>query len=143
MAEPKPWDRLPGEKPEWYQRFLIYLRLGPDRSVDAVWQHLGGRGPAPTSWHQAAQSYNWEERAKAYDEAGQPDAQEDPLLPSINELAIRALRIIDREITRLESLPELKDSDVARLSRLVRALRYLGAISTIAHGEEEIVVKFD
>jgi hypothetical protein len=35
-SEKRAYDRLPGEKAVWYQRFQLYCRLGRQRSVQAV-----------------------------------------------------------------------------------------------------------
>ncbi len=71
------WERLSGEPALWYERFRIYLELGPNRSLRQA--YLISRGDkakegkaelplsAPNSWRRASYQYQWEARVNAYD----------------------------------------------------------------------------
>lgn len=76
-----PWAQLAHEPPKWYERFLMYLRLGPeDRSLHAAYVvSLKGKGrkrskaeltraSVPQSWRNAFAKYEWAARVKAHDE---------------------------------------------------------------------------
>lgn len=78
------WDRWPGEPSRWFDRFECYRALGPGRSVDgafAAWRagldaRAGGKrgakgregSRANRHWYAAAQRWEWERRATAYDD---------------------------------------------------------------------------
>lgn len=72
----QPWEPMSGEDSRWYERFSQYLALGAARSVRAVYNaELSQRGkpsehskPVPSSWTQASHRFEWQRRAKAYDE---------------------------------------------------------------------------
>lgn len=67
---------MPGEDSRWYERFSRYLALGAARSVRAVYNaELATRGkpsehskPVPSSWTQASRRFEWQRRAKAFDD---------------------------------------------------------------------------
>jgi hypothetical protein len=68
------WDRQSDETEEWYDRFRLYLYMGPDRTLasahafatrlakGAVHAQLG-------SWRRAAQRHQWQARAADFDAA--------------------------------------------------------------------------
>lgn len=91
------WDRRPGEPSRWFDRFEHFRALGPQRSVDRaalVWSR-GGGATAPSAagavsagtvggadrdakggkgtranrhWYAAAERWEWQARAAAYDD---------------------------------------------------------------------------
>lgn len=66
------WDRQTGETEEWYERFKLYLYMGPDRTIAASHAFAGrvARGAAHghlESWRRAAKRHLWKERAAAFD----------------------------------------------------------------------------
>lgn len=70
----KPWERQEGEPARWFLRFRNYLKLGPRRSVNAVFererQEKAGwkaTNKAGTRWYDTALRWQWEARAEAYD----------------------------------------------------------------------------
>lgn len=96
-GQEKPWLRQSGESTLWFNRFTVYLELGPKRSLRAAVAKerasirlvkepqkapvKGSRAkkaaevqpvviPAevPGSWKQASRSWRWVERCKAFDE---------------------------------------------------------------------------
>ena len=72
----EPWEPMPGEDARQYERFTRFLALGAARSVRAVYNaELATRGkpsdhskPVPSSWSLASHRFEWQRRAKAYDE---------------------------------------------------------------------------
>jgi hypothetical protein len=81
MAEPerKPWEQRPDEPEAAFVRFLIYLNLGPGRSLNAAYRtflsNLGEategheRPQAPGQWHRDMRLFGWLSRARAWDVA--------------------------------------------------------------------------
>jgi hypothetical protein len=68
----KSWDRQAAETEEWYDRFALYLYMGPTRTVAAAHAFATrfARGAAqgqPDSWRRAARRYDWKRRAAAFD----------------------------------------------------------------------------
>lgn len=81
------WHRQPGEPAKWFDRFSLYLQLGPGRSLWAAYQQArqrsgaesaGKRGQGmPRSWRLAAERYQWQLRAEAYDTSKQQEELEE------------------------------------------------------------------
>jgi hypothetical protein len=70
---PGPWSRREDEDGLWYDRFLLYVSLGPSRTVQQARSKAKTAGTqAPkndvTDWVRQAQLYDWEPRAGAYDD---------------------------------------------------------------------------
>jgi hypothetical protein len=66
------WDRLAGETEEWYDRFRIYLYMGPNRTVAAAHTFAtrfakGAAHPQLSSWERAARRREWKARAADFD----------------------------------------------------------------------------
>lgn len=70
------WERWSSEPARWFYRFDTYYRtLGPERSLLAAYRYWyeaeKGRKSqtvsAPTSWRDAADRWQWSERAEAWD----------------------------------------------------------------------------
>lgn len=73
------WDRLPGEGTRAYHAFLIYRDLGPARTLEEVYRVVQettkskrSRGKSPTTHASGringwSSSWNWVERARAWD----------------------------------------------------------------------------
>ena len=74
-GERNPWDRLPSESSQWYDRFWTYVQLGPARRTieecyrvrSALESGLVGQR-APGDWSRRARQWDWETRAIRYDE---------------------------------------------------------------------------
>ncbi len=72
-----PWERMPGEPNDWYDRFFkYYLKQGTRRSIMEAYrrevkvEHEGvipSTSPSPR-WHLKAYQWNWQVRAEAFDE---------------------------------------------------------------------------
>lgn len=77
-APPRPiWERQPREPALWFARFETYRLLGPERTLHAARRATGRISPnrirkpeafAGGSWYTAAQRWNWQARAEAWDE---------------------------------------------------------------------------
>src|SRR5258708_2251886 len=69
----KPWERMEGEPARWFLRFRNSLKMGPRRTVNAVFererQEKAGKptNKAGSRWYNAALHWQWEARAEAYD----------------------------------------------------------------------------
>lgn len=77
------WMPRENEPSRWYERFLIYLRLGPDRSLHAAYveyrkaresarkraKTVRERYGVPRSWKTGFERFSWAERATAKDKA--------------------------------------------------------------------------
>lgn len=69
------WDKQIGEPTEWYARFVSYLLTGPKRSIlgtnnlERKRNTLPPQRSTPSSWIKMSRRWNWEERAKRFDDA--------------------------------------------------------------------------
>ena len=66
------WDRQSGETEEWYDRFRLYLYMGPDRTIAAAHAFAtrlakGAVHAQLGSWRRAAQRHQWQARAADFD----------------------------------------------------------------------------
>jgi len=61
-----PWSRLKGEPIAAYRAFVVYLELGPGRSIAKAHKARGGSGPGRVL-ERYSSKYNWVARAEAYD----------------------------------------------------------------------------
>lgn len=69
-TERKKWDQLENEPDRAYARFLVYLHLGPGRSIEKAYQsEENGRKRKSSSgtWNDDSANYLWVERAAAFD----------------------------------------------------------------------------
>lgn len=67
----KPWHQMDGESVAAYRRFLLYLRLGKGRTLQALWQQVEAERNAqrtfPRSWSTLARKHEWDVRAREWD----------------------------------------------------------------------------
>ena len=64
----------PIEPPEWYNRFHIYLTLGPSRTITAALRNWTGSKSKPSITRcRQADAWNWKERAMAFDQANRKE----------------------------------------------------------------------
>ena len=96
------WDRHTDEMATWYDRFTVYLYMGPDRTVAAA-HGLATRlakGAAlgqPASWRRAALRHHWKERAAAFDaEIGRKTLAGDERLRMVAELLHQVYGVLRR-----------------------------------------------
>lgn len=70
----KPWEQQEGEPNDWYVKFDAFRLLGPNRSLTGAYnklRHDEGKPKAkssPPTWRKAANAWNWEARALAWDQ---------------------------------------------------------------------------
>ena len=68
----QPWDRQKGESARAFEAFLVYLQMGPERSVRAVAQKLSKSYTLAGRW---SSTYHWVERCRAWDTYLQQEAK--------------------------------------------------------------------
>lgn len=68
-----PWEKQPDEPNEAFAQFLIYLGLGPERTLQAAYQiYISDKHPGmhnavvPVSFKNTAKTWDWERRAVAF-----------------------------------------------------------------------------
>lgn len=70
------WERQEGEDTMWYDRFFVFLRMGPSRTLlGAVHEVEKAQKSAekhsvsiPGAWSDAAKKWDWRKRAEAWDD---------------------------------------------------------------------------
>lgn len=70
------WERQEGEDTMWYDRFLVFLRMGPSRTMlgavhlveEAEKSREKQSSKTPGAWNDAAKEWNWQKRAEAWDD---------------------------------------------------------------------------
>ena len=71
MADVKIWEQRTDEPDRAYACFLVYLQLGPGRSLERAYQSASARNRKKTqasgTWTYYSTQYSWIERAAAYD----------------------------------------------------------------------------
>lgn len=68
----QPWERQKGESARAFEAFLVYLQMGPDRSIQAVSHKLAKSIPLIKRW---SSENNWVERCRAWDNYLQQEAK--------------------------------------------------------------------
>lgn len=68
----QPWERQKGESARAFEAFLVYLQMGPDRSIQAVSHKLAKSIPLIKRW---SSDNNWVERCRAWDNYLQQEAK--------------------------------------------------------------------
>lgn len=124
MNERKPWEQRDGEPDAAYKRFLAYLRLGPQRSLEAAYRvycEKAGKGrkrpEPPGNWRRDYTAYEWRKRADAYDIDCLRRDGRDVVLDFI-----ASLRIIARKSRKV-----LEDAEPTGWSAAVSSVQALGA----------------
>lgn len=65
--ERKPWEQLEDEPDRAYARFLVYLNMGPGRSVEKAIEAAKGEKRRNGQWERDGSTFNWKDRATAFD----------------------------------------------------------------------------
>jgi hypothetical protein len=80
-SEKRAYDRIPGEKALWYQRFMLYCRLGRQRSVQAVLEieHAGTKAQLGTK-----NIYDDERRFDAFKDLRSSSVRDDDTTPQLS-----------------------------------------------------------
>lgn len=107
--ERKIWEQMEQEPDLWFGRFRAYLLMGFKRSVSAVFQMEAeeNRGNQSTEthgyWYEYAKKYNWEKRAKAYDQHW--IEEQDAIIKQEREIVLRSGFAVQHK--RIQSLDKL------------------------------------
>lgn len=134
------WERQPKEPTQWYERFQLYLYLGPARSLIAVYraeakskksaEERGRARNVPGAWFAAVKRWDWYARAIAFDDAERKKrdalyaARADEILAS--GFAVRFTRIAE-----LNRLAELLQEEIWTDDK-----RWLPDVKQIGSGED-------
>ena len=127
---PKLWQPQPDEPPVWYNRFHIYLKLGPSRTLPTayrIWAGSQGR-PSRTTRKQST-NWNWKERAMAYDRANRKElaALETPRTAEARTRRLRGMvRIINNTADALDTA-DLKNLSTEKAHELLPSICLLFA----------------
>ena len=68
------WERQEGEPNNWYSRFVLFLQMGPSRSllgavnIEKAQKSQEKLNYVSQAWREAAKQWNWRERAESWDE---------------------------------------------------------------------------
>jgi hypothetical protein len=125
------WDRQPNEPARWFARFETYRLLGPSRTIEAAFQaeartaNLTAARPGQ-AWYNAAQRYDWQTRAEAWDNAQRARiaAIEEPRRVDARE---RRIAMIDHILTAVYDVLRLTDlhNPAPELARTLPTVRTL------------------
>ena len=131
------WERLPGEKSLWYDRFWTYVQIGPTRTLDECYRRrlsvesaLSGTR-APSAWGEQARKWAWAARAAAYDAEYRErvDARMDDRKRWARE---HRLAVIERSLGLVMAAIEAAKLDDLE-SEPERARRMLGPLRSLLH----------
>jgi hypothetical protein len=111
--EQYPWAQQEGEPDLWYGRFNRFRLMGTRRSVNAVFRREFQRTArirenqrgleAGGDWYDTAKRWNWEQRARAYDEYQR--AKEDQIIAEERERVLRSgFALMHKRIKELDRL---------------------------------------
>jgi hypothetical protein len=67
LSDNAPWEKMPQETDLWYERFFLYLTLGPTRSIPQLIQNLGMSPASASSFYPISKKFSWKQRAQAWD----------------------------------------------------------------------------
>ena len=129
-SSPKPWQPQPEEPPEWYNRFHIFLNMGPSRTLAAAyreWANSDGK-PSGAASRQSAK-WNWKERAMAYDQANREEkaAFEADRAAEARERRIRRNNKILESVAAALDTADLENLSTEEARALLPSLRLLYA----------------
>ncbi len=129
-TSPKPWDQQPDEPLVWYNRFHIYLTLGPSRSFTAAFHEWSGSdGKHSSTVSQRAKEWRWKERALAYDQANREEkaAFEADRAAEARERRIRRNNKILESVAAALDTADLENLSTEEARALLPSLRLLYA----------------
>lgn len=139
---PEIWERQPRESSKAYAAFCIYRDMGPDRSIEKVYEKRSKRGPLSRlkNW---SVKHNWVERANAYDdylERKKREEKEKAILEMAERHARLAMAFQQRIAQRLQEIDpaELSPADMARWLDIATKLERLSRGEPTEIGKQEI-----
>lgn len=150
-----PWDRRDNEPALWYNRFEIFRRMGPWRSIDGAYRKsLVAEGKVQdlspeesrkrrsgVSWNRRAKQDDWVIRAEAWDayERERFERSEESRVAAARQRRLEASERIQRDVLAAidnAKLSELKTSAAREaLGELRRLLVDMINIERVDHGE--------
>lgn len=162
MEEKDLWERMVGEKTDYYNKFVMYRdmdtgRVKNKRSIRMLAEELGC---SRQSLEKLSVKFNWVERAEAYDlylEQRQRQKREKEILKMHDDHALAASQLVKKALNRLLRLPDdaISAADVVRMldtgvkiERLSRGEstenKHLSGSATITHdGNVEVKRRID
>ena len=145
------WERQAGESGLWFSRFDKFFRpLGPERNLLRAYKNWyraeKGRESqsvsAPTSWREAAEQYQWRDRAQAWDVAQRLKRlqAEDEVRRRNRE---RRLALLNGLLARVSEAVLKLEAEDAKWSDVTAAVRV--AVQELRHeyGEDVTTVKVE
>src|SRR6266702_972252 len=94
-----PWDQLPGESKEKFEKFEIFRFLGPFRTVPKAYrkwramQNIPSTTATSAAWYGNANKWRWQERANAWDDHVREQHEEDAERILNKGLALSHIRV--------------------------------------------------
>jgi hypothetical protein len=121
-----PWEQQPGEPDEAYNRFLVYLSMGPARSMRKAVALYKGQQPdtsgyaargVPGTWATDGSRWKWRRRALLWDRhqialPGQEAVA--AYIAAVRELAMRLLESLDQPAEAMSLEQKVKVLDALR-----------------------------
>ena len=113
--EQEPWARQENEPTLWYERFLVYLQMGPARTLLGAVHEVekaekSGKkrsSRVPGAWDNAVEEWDWKKRAEAWD-----DYRRKQVFTTGNAY----------DVTRVEKLNKYSEALEAELDKVMAAL---------------------
>ena len=155
MEAEAPWEQQPGEGAKAFEAFAAYRDMGADRSVRKVAQALDKSRTLIGKW---SSTYNWPERARAYDRDLDRRAHEQAVrnVRAMTNRHIRiAMQLQAKAVAALENLDEnsltlkmllaflSKATELERTNRLDEAGIGENAQKEASSGGVEIIIEGD
>lgn len=104
-----PWEQQPGESAKAFEAFTAYRDMGADRSTRKVAQKLTKSDSVIRKW---SSTYNWVERARAYDRDLDRQAHEQAVR-SVQQMTDRHIRIsMTLQAKALDALEHLETNQL-------------------------------
>ena len=108
LSKTKAWDKREDETDTAYQRFSVYLKMGPDRSQMGVVEKLGKRRGYEKQLQRWSSQHDWVARCSEYDNhllKKELKNKEDIL----DRGKARLLKMMDKSLDELEGVIEMND----------------------------------
>lgn len=99
----QPWEQLPDETDTAYHRFSIYLKMGPDRTLEKTRKELGKASGYCRQLETWSSKYNWVKRVQAYDRYLIRKALKDKE-EILEHGKARLLKMVDQALDQLEEV---------------------------------------
>jgi hypothetical protein len=136
-TKPDPWEKLSAETDLWYERFHIYLLLGPSRSMPQLVKNIGASPNSVASYYSMAKQFQWKERAQAWDKI-----QSDREREIVSELRIenkkKRIAILEKLIDKFDHAIDYDlDADVITWQNVAGLTRALMSELRAEYGDTE------